>query len=54
MSGGSAPGLNPTQKNSVFWKNFCKDQKILALPNLLQKSENFSWSCFASANELGI
>jgi hypothetical protein len=49
-SDGSIPGLNPTNKNSQFWKLFCKNQKILTSPNLSQKSAKLSWRFFASAN----
>jgi hypothetical protein len=49
-----APGLNPTNKNFLFRKILCKNQKILTPPNFSQKSEKLSWSCFALANQLDI
>jgi hypothetical protein len=35
-------GLNPTNKNFLFRKIFCKNQKIVTPSNLSQKSEKLS------------
>jgi hypothetical protein len=38
----NSSGLNPTNKNSLFRKIFCKNQKIVMPPNLSQKSNKLS------------
>ena len=46
-------GINPTNQNSLFWKFFCKNQKIKTSPNLSLKYKKILITfvlCFYSIN----